>query len=596
MYDRLFLYDSSTNFIEEVTDVIVIKMGSAAQVAQYLSVGDYYFNTNSNKLYIVTGKANETTIDYQHEVSPKTKCLYYCDGIMYKWNGTSFVFAEKEYNDSIRPISFTKHGYLKSQDGDFVNSERFDCSDTIFVNVGDIINYSGTCASPGACICGYTSNGNSMVFDRVLLPLGEYRNQIVIVPSGIDAISVCGRNSNVGEGFYVSCSITSPYNYAENYNIRRGITKITGLGRMSTRNSGVSKVGDIYINDSNSKLYICTNYVGQYNFTQREYGIAEDGNIFIYNNALYVFTNNSLVRHEILKSNPLYGKKLYVIGDSIPHGQSMPVPSGATQCSHPYPDIIASRFGMQLKNYAIGGSTMAISPLVLGGTERQYGGTVTSWSADRKDTEKYYILLTGSYSTSGVGNYGGVVYYYDGSSWVTSGISARTPLIGRYDIMDNDADIILVAAGTNDFQYNWTSIGTIEDNTPNTFYGAVKLLCEGLLAKYLGKPIIFATPIKRCQTQTTSSDITIHNGGNYGTIDSENYYGKTLKEYGEIIKEVCARYSIPVIDLYAESNLNPQLDSQTMLFDVYKTHPTQLGHDVLSRVVAGKVNSFYGVQ
>ena len=294
-----------------------------------------------------------------------------------------------------------------------------------------------------------------------------------------------------------------------------------------------------------------------------------------------------------VKQDALAGLKMVGIGDSIMHGQSM-----GTQPTKPYLQVIAEYFSMTYKNYGIGGSTIAQSPLILGGTSRDCGGVVTSTS-QMSDTSKYYIILTGSPSMSGVGNYGGTAYYHNGNSWVTTNIAPRTPLTTRYQLMDDDADLVLVAAGTNDFQYNWTAVGTIDDAkvaspSANTFYGAVAQICQGLITKYPKKTIIFLTPIKRGQTQKASSDTAAHNGGSYGTQDSENTFGKTLKQYGEIIKEVCGRFSIPVIDMYADCNLTPFVSAQATYFDSYKTHPDQNGHDIMARYLIGQLQSIFG--
>ena len=279
--------------------------------------------------------------------------------------------------------------------------------------------------------------------------------------------------------------------------------------------------------------------------------------------------------------NPFKGLKLVALGDSITQGQVM----SGTAPAKPFPVLVAEELGMNLVNYGIGGSTI--------GTCANYGGTFASladFNAATKDTSKYYVVMTGQQTYSD--------YRYNGSSWVTTTIAMRTPLVDRYDLMDADADIILVAGGTNDFQYNWAEIGEITDNVKTTFRGALNVLCNGLITKYPQKCIIFMTPIKRCQTQqaaAANSDTTAHRGGSYGTIDSQNDFGKTLKEYGDIIKEMCARYSIPVIDMYAECMLNPQLSAQSSLFDSYKTHPFQAGHNLMARLIVGKLKSIFGM-
>ena len=264
-------------------------------------------------------------------------------------------------------------------------------------------------------------------------------------------------------------------------------------------------------------------------------------------------------------SSPTNGLKFVVTGDSIPHGQVM----DGTPPNNPYPNIVATALGMSLKNYAIGGSTFAQSS-TFGGLYASYADFV---AAQDKDTSKIYVVMTGQQTYKD--------YAYTNGAWAETQQRERTPISARFQLMDDDADLVLVACGTNDFQYNWTPIGTMEDRTPDTFYGALHYTILGLLDKYLSKQIIFCTPIKRCQSP-------------YSSVTSTNTYGKTLEDYGAIIKEVCSYYSIPVIDLYAESGLNPQVPNQSSLFDSYKTHPYQLGHNMIARVVAGKIKSLRG--
>lgn len=91
----------------------------------------------------------------------------------------------------------------------------------------------------------------------------------------------------------------------------------------------------------------------------------------------------------------LSGKKIVFLGDSIPHGQTT---SGSIEI--PYPQVVAKNLGMTLKNYGIGGSTIA--------QQENYGGafkTKAELDAATKDTSKYYQVINGqSYSTYGYSN------------------------------------------------------------------------------------------------------------------------------------------------------------------------------------------------
>ena len=172
---------------------------------------------------------------------------------------------------------------------------------------------------------------------------------------------------------------------------------------------------------------------------------------------------NVIVRCGILQyeRNPFKGKTLIFTGDSIPQGQI----SGGT-VAVPYPQIVALQLGMTLKNYSIGATTLAC--------KTNYGGAFSSFSdfeAATKDTTKYYQVISGqSYQA----------YRYSDGAWITSGSQLRTPLCERFEFMDS-GDIVVVAAGTNDFQYEWTDIGDMTSRSNNTFYGAVHNICLGLL-------------------------------------------------------------------------------------------------------------------
>lgn len=161
----------------------------------------------------------------------------------------------------------------------------------------------------------------------------------------------------------------------------------------------------------------------------------------------------------------------------------------------------------------------------------------------------------------------------------SDGTNGRNAICLRYTEMSNDADIIIVSAGTNDFQYSWGTFGDITSTDNTSFYGALKTLCEGLIAKYPTKTICFTTPIKRAQPFDGETELT----NNF----SENANGKTLRDYSEAIKEVCSYYSIPVLDMWSESGLNPGLPAQLGLFDNYHTHPLATAQKIMAKRVCG---------
>ena len=147
-------------------------------------------------------------------------------------------------------------------------------------------------------------------------------------------------------------------------------------------------------------------------------------------------------------------------------------------------------------------------------------------------------------------------------SYAKNGEDDHNALVDRYSVMDDDADLVFIQIGTNDCSTSNHKLGTFEDTTKNSFYGALKILCQGLREKYPTTPILFATPIKRW----------------FGATGNVSVDGETIEQYANAIKEVCGYYGIPVIDMYNESGLNAwcEYDRTTWMPD--GIHPDFNGH------------------
>jgi lysophospholipase L1-like esterase len=147
----------------------------------------------------------------------------------------------------------------------------------------------------------------------------------------------------------------------------------------------------------------------------------------------------------------------------------------------------------------------------------------------------------------------------------------------RFDKME-DADLVVVFGGTNDFGHGDAPIGTPSDRTPETFYGACHYLFTGLIKKYIGKPIVIITPTPR---EWDVMDYPIN----------DTVVHRTLKEYVEIIREVAEYYSLPVLDLYATSGLQPALPIIEKEYMPDKLHPNDKGHEILYRKIVAFLRS-----
>ena len=140
----------------------------------------------------------------------------------------------------------------------------------------------------------------------------------------------------------------------------------------------------------------------------------------------------------------------------------------------------------------------------------------------------------------------------------------------RFASMDDDADVVVVFGGTNDYGHGDAPIGGFSDRTPDTFYGACHYLFSGLIKKYIDKEIVIMTPLHRI--------------GEYKNTGSQKAWGAgTLKEYVNIIREVAEYYSLPVLDLYASSGLQPEIKEIQENFIPDGLHPNDAGNAVIAK-------------
>ena len=122
--------------------------------------------------------------------------------------------------------------------------------------------------------------------------------------------------------------------------------------------------------------------------------------------------------------------------------------------------------------------------------------------------------------------------------------------------MDNDADLICVFGGINDFWHGTAPLGTMQDRTKTTFYGALHVLFSGLLNKYPTSSICTFTPLKT-----------------YGITGN----GLSLDEISNAIIEVAKYYCIPVFDLYNIYGWNPEVNILKQTYIPDAIHPNDVG-------------------
>ena len=143
-------------------------------------------------------------------------------------------------------------------------------------------------------------------------------------------------------------------------------------------------------------------------------------------------------------------------------------------------------------------------------------------------------------------------------------------VLDRVDQLDEDADAVVVFGGTNDFGHGNGKLGTPSDPATEeyTFYGAMRSLCLRLIRRYPTKPIVFLTPLHRKSEDATVNEIKIP--------------CRPLCDYVAVIREVCAEYSIPVLDLFAAAGIQPKIEEQRAAYCPDGLHPNDRGAELLA--------------
>lgn len=135
----------------------------------------------------------------------------------------------------------------------------------------------------------------------------------------------------------------------------------------------------------------------------------------------------------------------------------------------------------------------------------------------------------------------------------------------RAEIMERNADAVVVFGGTNDFGHGDAPFGTLESEDVYTFCGAVNSLIKKLKQDFVNSKIIFMTPLHTTEEEQPSSP------------DS-----KILKDYADAIRKICKINNIDVIDLF---EINP-LDAWNEELVPDGLHPSDKGHAILADVIA----------
>lgn len=141
---------------------------------------------------------------------------------------------------------------------------------------------------------------------------------------------------------------------------------------------------------------------------------------------------------------------------------------------------------------------------------------------------------------------------------------------GRIGDMDPDADVVVVFGGTNDYGHGDAPLGTPEDRTPDTYWGACHTLFTGLRERYPAAKLVVLTPLHRLGEDDPRGD------------SSKAVPSAPLCEYVRILKVVAQAYRLPVLDLFETSLLDTRVEGIVEKYVPDGLHPNDAGHLVLA--------------
>lgn len=156
----------------------------------------------------------------------------------------------------------------------------------------------------------------------------------------------------------------------------------------------------------------------------------------------------------------------------------------------------------------------------------------------------------------------------------------------RMQNMKQHVSLVFVQGGTNDYHFD-VPLGTINDDTTDTFYGTLNKMCDYLVNYYYDAGIVFCTPIMRVSPAQNKTEA-------YPANNQTNNLNLHLEDYVNAMIETCAKWAIPCVDMYHESKICPQ-NRNSMNFARFMNdgiHLNQYGHRQMGTVF-GQIAKMY---
>lgn len=215
-------------------------------------------------------------------------------------------------------------------------------------------------------------------------------------------------------------------------------------------------------------------------------------------------------------------------------------------------------------------SSVVVSNQWEGKTWTPIGDSITDINELTQSTNKYHFYVKQKLNMATINAYGF-------SGFNLAGTPGSNSIVGRIGEAPM-ADLFTVFGGTNDYS-NDKLPGTITSTDTNTVYGALHTICQSLITTKPDAKYALFTPLRRSNMWSASSGVITA-----GRSTSPN--GLSIEIIADIVLEVGAYYSIPVLDLCRRSGIEPSFDAHKTRYMPDGLHPNNVGHQRLADVIA----------
>ena len=187
-----------------------------------------------------------------------------------------------------------------------------------------------------------------------------------------------------------------------------------------------------------------------------------------------------------------------------------------------------------------------------------------------RENNRYDNILKRQYNLKEVYNYG-----IGGTRYAHQRIPSEKPrhdlcFCGRVYDLNPEADIFVIYGGVNDYIHGDAPIGSWGDNTPATFYGAVRFLMNFLKTNFESKTIVFITSAHMCYQGNSDTKVSVRPNKREDALP--------LIGYINIVKQTAKEFDIPVLDMFENLGIDPNKQEDREKYTIDGLHFNDEGH------------------